>query len=246
MKISKRMRKQLSTLLVLLTLSLAYYFLTNQTLPNQPELLEPSAAINIETADQSVFALSFTGDPYVTLNGNVPEFSEDMITSEEFEIYSELDALGRCGVAFCSVSAYTMPTEPRGEIGSVKPSGWHSVKYDCVDGKYLYNRCHLIGFQLAGENANERNLVTGTRYLNVQGMLPFENLVADYVKETGNHVLYRVTPYFYGSELVCRGVQIEAYSVEDAGEGVLFNVYCFNAQPGVQIDYATGESVLAA
>jgi len=138
-----------------------------------------------------------------------------------------------------------MPTEDRGSIGQVKPSGWHTVKYDCVDGKYLYNRCHLIGFQLTAENANTKNLITGTRYLNVEGMLPFENMVADYIKETGNHVLYRVTPIYEGDNLVVSGVQMEAKSVEDNGEGILFNVYCYNVQPGVTIDYATGESQLS-
>ena len=135
-----------------------------------------------------------------------------------------------------------MPTEERGSIGSVKPSGWQTVKYDFVDGKYLYNRCHLLGYQLTGENANEQNLITGTRYLNVDGMLPFENMVADYVKETDNHVMYRVTPVFDGAELVARGVLMEAYSVEDGGDGVEFCVYCYNVQPGVKIDYATGDS----
>ena len=156
------------------------------------------------------------------------------------------DLLGRCGPAEACVGQELMPTEERGAIGMVKPSGWHTVRYDgVVDGKYLYNRCHLIGYQLTGENANERNLITGTRYLNVEGMLPFENQVADYVEETGNHVLYRSTPVFKGLELVARGVQIEAWSVEDGGAGVCFNVYCYNVQPGVEIDYATGESCLA-
>lgn len=184
----------------------------------------------------------FNGAPYVVINENEPEFSEDDITAEAYEFYSELDALNRCGYAIASVGLELMPEEERGQIGQVKPSGWQTVKYDFVDGKYLYNRCHLIGFQLTGENANERNLITGTRYMNVQGMLPFENMVADYVKETGNHVLYRVTPVYDGDNLVARGVQMEAYSVEDDGEGVLFNVYVYNNQPGVVIDYATGES----
>ncbi|MCD7748481.1 MAG: DNA/RNA non-specific endonuclease, partial [Oscillospiraceae bacterium] len=159
-----------------------------------------------------------------------------------FERYSELDALGRCGAAFANVGTDLMPTEERGDISSVKPTGWHSVQYDFVDGSYLYNRCHLIGYQLTAENANEQNLITGTRYLNVEGMLPFENLVADYVQETENHVLYRVTPIFEGDNLVASGVQMEAMSVEDEGDGVLFNVYCYNVQPGVVIDYATGDS----
>ena len=180
--------------------------------------------------------------PYVVINNNVPGLSAYDRSSKYFEKYSALDSLGRCGVAFACLGIETMPTEDRGSIGSVKPSGWHTVKYDCVDGKYLYNRCHLIGFQLSAENANEKNLITGTRYLNVDGMLPFENMVADYIEETGNHVLYRVTPVFKGNELVARGVQIEAYSVEDKGEGISFNVYCYNNQPTITINYATGES----
>ena len=188
--------------------------------------------------------LEYTGEAYSVINNNEPQFTQDEITDKYFENYAPLDEYGRCGVAFACLGKETMPTEERGEIGSVKPTGWHTVKYDCVDGKYLYNRCHLIGFQLSGENANKRNLITGTRYLNIDGMLPFENMVADYIDETNNHVMYRVTPVFYGDDLVAEGVQIEAYSVEDEGEGVCFNVYCFNVQPGVVIDYATGESEL--
>ena len=183
----------------------------------------------------------YSGEPYISVCGGDPDFSEDEITSVSYEYYSELDALGRCGVCIASVGQDIMPTEKRGSIGQVKPTGWHTVKYDFVDGKYLYNRCHLIGFQLTGENANRRNLITGTRYLNVEGMLPFENMVADYVKETGNHVMYRVTPIFVGDELLARGVHIEAESVEDGGDGIMFNVFCYNVQPGVVLDYATGE-----
>lgn len=186
----------------------------------------------------------YSGEPYIELNGNEPEFTDDEITTESFETYSELDDLGRCGTAYANISIDLMPTEKRGSIGQVKPTGWHTVKYDIVDGKYLYNRCHLIGYQLSGENANEKNLITGTRYLNVDGMLPFENMVADYVKETGNHVLYRVTPIFDGMNLVATGVQMEAYSVEDDGDGISYNVYVYNVQPGIEIDYHTGESVL--
>ncbi len=188
---------------------------------------------------------AYSGDAFVTLNNNVPNFMETDLTNKSFESYSELDSLGRCQVAFANVGQDIMPTEERGSIGQVKPSGWQSVKYDHIDGKYLYNRCHLIGFQLTGENANKGNLITGTRYLNIEGMLPFENMVADYVKETDNHVLYRVTPVFEGDNLVASGVQIEAMSVEDAGESILFNVYCYNVQPGVSIDYSTGESTAA-
>ena len=184
----------------------------------------------------------YSGEPYVVLNGNWPDFDVEDLTIEPFEIYSELDSLGRCGVAYANVCLEIMPTEERGNIGQVKPSGWQTVKYDFVDGKYLYNRCHLIGYQLAGENANRQNLITGTRYMNVTGMLPFENMVDSYVEETENHVLYRVTPIFQGTELVARGVQMEAFSVEDEGEGICFNVFVYNVQPGVIIDYATGES----
>lgn len=187
----------------------------------------------------------YTDSPYVAVNGNVPYFTEDDLTAVSFERYSDLDSLGRCGVAYASVSTDTMPTEKRGSIGEVKPTGWINAKYDFVDGKYLYNRCHLIGYQLTAENANEKNLITGTRYLNVQGMLPFENLTADYVKETGNHVLYRVTPIFEGDNLLASGVLMEAESVEDDGDGVLFCVYVYNVQPGVAIDYATGDNWLA-
>ena len=187
---------------------------------------------------------AYSGQAYVEINDNQPSFTKDELITESFEEYSPLDSLGRCGAAYANVGLDTMPTEDRGSIGQVKPSGWQTVKYDCVDGKYLYNRCHLIGYQLTAENANKENLITGTRYLNVDGMLPFENLVADYVKETENHVLYRVTPIFEGDNLVASGVQMEAMSVEDDGEGVCFNVYCYNVQPGVVIDYATGDSWL--
>ena len=184
----------------------------------------------------------YSGEPYVVLNDNWPDFDAEDLTLEPFESYSELDYLGRCGVACANICLEIMPTEPRGDIGQVKPSGWQTVKYDCVDGKYLYNRCHLIGYQLAGENANKQNLITGTRYMNVEGMLPFENMVDGYVEETGNHVLYRVTPVFEGRNLLASGVKLEAFSVEDEGEGICFNVYIYNVQPGITIDYATGES----
>ena len=181
---------------------------------------------------------------YISVNDNVPEFTDAELVTNSYESYSPLDKLGRCGTVMACVGRDIMPTEERGSIGSVKPSGWITAKYDIVDGKYLYNRCHLIGFQLTGENANERNLITGTRYLNIEGMLPFENMIADYVKETGNHVIYRVKPIFSGENLLADGVQMEAFSVEDNGDGICFNVFAYNVQPGIKIDYATGESWL--
>lgn len=185
---------------------------------------------------------SYTGEPYVEINGNVPSFSKEDLNADSFEMYGELDALGRCTIAYANLSQKLMPQKERGSIGQVKPSGWHTVKYDSVDGKYLYNRCHLIGWQLSGEDANERNLITGTRYMNVEGMLPFENMVADYIKETDNHVLYRATPIFVDQELVARGVQLEAYSLEDQGASICFNVFIYNVQPGIEIDYSDGSS----
>lgn len=200
------------------------------------ENTETSTTISISNIPE------YSNSAYIKINDNVPSFKDSEMTTKSFENYSELDDLGRCSVAYVCVGTDIMPTEERGSIGSVKPTGWHTVKYDCVDGKYLYNRCHLIGYQLTGENANNKNLITGTRYLNVEGMLPFENMVADYVKETENHVLYRVTPIFKDDNLLASGVQMEAKSVEDNGDGISFNVYCYNVQPNIVIDYATGES----
>lgn len=199
-------------------------------------------ALVIHMANRTEPMPAYSGDAYVVLNNNQPEFSEKDLVTQAYEFYSPLDHLGRCGYAMACIGIEIMPTEERGSIGQVKPSGWQMAKYDHVDGKYLYNRCHLIGYQLTGENANEQNLITGTRYLNIEGMLPFENMVADFVKETGYHVIYRVTPVFEGEELVARGVQMEGFSVEDGGEGICFNVYAYNHQPGVIIDYATGMS----
>ena len=188
---------------------------------------------------------AFSDSPFVVLYDNEPRFTEKEKTDISYERYSELDSLGRCGAAIASIGKDLMPTEKRQGIGQIKPTGWQTVKYDSVDGKYLYNRCHLIGYQLSGENANEKNLITGTRFLNVEGMLPFENMVADYVKETGNHVLYRVTPVFEDDHLLASGVVMEAESVEDNGDGISFHVFCYNVQPGIVIDYKTGESALA-
>lgn len=214
----------------------------------KPETNDQEATAGVITVSSVAVNLSdipiYSGNAYIEINGNAPYFNNSELTTTAFENYSTLDSLGRCGIAYANICQEIMPTEERGEIGSVKPSGWQTVKYDCVDGKYLYNRCHLIGFQLAGENANTQNLITGTRYMNVEGMLPFENMVADYVKETNNHVLYRVTPVFDGNNLVVSGVLIEAESVEDNGDGISFNVYCYNNQPGVSINYADGSSQL--
>ena len=187
---------------------------------------------------------AYEGKAYVVLNQNIPDFSEKDLAKSVFEEYSPLDLLGRCGPATANIGREIMPTDERGSIGMVKPTGWHTVKYDVVQDKYLYNRCHLIGYQLSGENANERNLITGTRYMNTEGMLPFENKIANYVRETGNHVLYRVTPVFEGNDLLAKGVQMEAMSVEDGGQGILFHVFCYNVQPGVEIDYSDGSSRL--
>lgn len=185
----------------------------------------------------------YTGSPYVEVNDNEPFFTDDELTTDSFEEYSKLDSLGRCGEAYACIGEDIMPTEKRGSIGQVKPAGWHTVRYDdLIKDKYLYNRCHLIAFELAAENANERNLITGTRYMNVEGMLPFENKVADYVKSTGNHVLYRVTPIYEDENLLADGVLIESESVEDKGKGICFNVYCYNVQPYIEIDYKTGDS----
>lgn len=182
--------------------------------------------------------------PYAEVNDNVPQFTEEQITTESFESYSDLDDLGRCGPAIACIGKDIMPTEERGAIGQVKPSGWQMAKYDIVDGKYLYNRCHLIGYQLSGENANEKNLITGTRYMNMEGMLPFENMVAAYIEETDNHVMYRVTPIFTENNLLADGVQMEAFSVEDNGKGISFNVFVYNMQPGIEINYLDGTSKL--
>ena len=218
----------------------------NENILNYSTSSNSSSTISNSSEDISLENIpEYSGSPYVVVNNNIPYFSNDELTTTPFEIYSDLDSLGRCGPAYANICLDLMPTEDRESISDVTPSGWVNKSYDFVDGKYLYNRCHLIGFQLAGENANEKNLITGTRYMNVDGMLPFENMVADYVKETENHVLYRVTPIFEENNLVVSGVLIEAESVEDNGEGVLFCVYCYNVQPGVVINYATGDNTAA-
>ena len=188
---------------------------------------------------------AWSGEAFAVVREGQPSFRQQDLVTTSYEYYAPLDDLGRCGVTMACIGRDLMPKEDRGDISQVKPSGWVQNFYDFVDGEALYNRCHLIGFQLAGENANECNLITGTRYMNVEGMLPFENMIADYVKETGNHVIYRVTPIFVGEELVARGVQMEAWSVEDGGDGICFHVFCYNVQPGVKINYATGENKLS-
>ena len=236
----KRKKRNISMLLSSLALALIigiYTYYTDNS----------SAYVNNNDITNTKYDISdidkFTGYNYIELNGNIPVF-EEIDTSKSFEEYSELDSLGRAGSAFANIGVDLMPTEKRGSIGMIKPSGWHTIKYDIVDGKYLYNRCHLIGYQLTGENANEKNLITCTRQMNTKGMLDFENKVADYIESTSNHVLYRVTPVYKDDNLLATGVIIEAKSVEDNGEGILFNVFVYNIQNGIEIDYKTGESSL--
>ncbi len=224
-----RMKKYKNILLVAAVLLIAGFLAVTGELPGQQRDLPQEIP-------------AFSGEPFAVIGDNIPEFEEALLKPVAWERYAELDFLDRCGPAIACIGPELMPQKERGPIGQIRPSGWQTVKYDIVDGKYLYNRCHLIGYQLTGENENVRNLITGTRYLNVQGMLPFENTVADYIRQTGNHVLYRATPVFCGTELVARGVRLEALSLEDGGEGICFHVYCYNNHPGIEIDYATGES----
>lgn len=226
------MKKKILSLILAVIIALIVNIYDRVSMPENP-VYEYADLQNIPEYEES---------PFVYLNKNVPYFTEDDYTTEAFEDYGRLDSLGRCSAAYACIGKETMPTEERESIGQIKPTGWQISKYDFVDGKYLYNRCHLIGFQLSGENAKERNLITGTRYMNTEGMLPFENEIAQYVKETGNHVLYRVTPMFEGDNLIADGVVMEALSMEDGGAGVCFNVYCYNVQPGVIIDYYNGEN----
>ena len=234
--------KTLITIIVAIILGITGYL--NIEIPEATSALEKNQEISYTSSFDLNTIPAFEGNPYVIINNNIPEFKDEELVTESFEKYSPLDSLGRCGPAIANVGTETMPTEERGAINSVKPSGWQTTKYDIVEGRYLYNRCHLIGYQLTAENANKENLITGTRYMNVQGMLPFENKVAEYIKKTGNHVLYRVTPIFKNENLVANGVQIEAKSVEDMGEGICFNVYIYNNQPGITINYKNGDSSL--
>lgn len=236
----RKKRKNLNKLLVLLFCFLLFYFV--YYFRDEWQRYSEGNVITNETYDFNNIP-DYNGEAYIYLNNNVPSFSDEEKTTQSFEKYSELDSLGRCGVAFANVSLDTMPNDERESISEIKPTGWQSVKYDIVSGGYLYNRCHLIGYQLTGENANDKNLITCTRYMNATTMLQFEDEVAAYIEETSNHVLYRVTPYFEGNNLVATGVQMEAYSVEDNGE-LQFNVFVYNVQPGVNINYVTGDSSL--
>ena len=234
-------KNYMRALAMVICLALTMQFASGCGTTEAAQSTQENATTIAETFDFAAVP-AYDGKAYVAVNDNVPFFTEEELSSASYETYGELDPLGRCTVCVASVGQDLMPAEERGNIGAVKPTGWHTVKYDFIDGKYLYNRCHLIGYQLTGENANEKNLITGTRYLNIEGMLPFENMVADYVKETDQHVMYRVTPVFEGDNLLAAGVLMEGKSVEDKGEGVLFCVFAYNVQPGVSIDYATGES----
>ena len=233
---NRKQIKFLKAFIFTFTIVLALFLYYNQSRNTPDNVSTTKTVLDINNLPK------YNGNPYVALNDNNPDFSKDELIANSYEKYADLDFLGRCGVANAVIGRDLMPTTKRKSISSVKPSGWKSVKYKGIDGGSLYNRCHLIGFQLAGENANKKNLITGTRYLNTQGMLPFENMIADYVKETNNHVRYRVTPVFIGNELVARGVQMEAMSVEDNGKAIKFNVFCFNVQPNIEIEYSNGNS----
>lgn len=236
------MRKFKSFLLIILSAVLVFAGCTEKENTNANHgSVEKASVSEVQQFDINSIP-AYDGNPWIEVNDNVPYFKESDFTSTSYESYSDLDDLGRCGSAIANIGKDLMPTDERSSIGMIKPSGWHTVKYEGIDGEYLYNRCHLIGYQLTGENANEKNLITGTRYMNTEGMLPFENMTADYIKETGNHVLYRVTPVFEGDNLVASGALMEGESVEDDGKGIEFCVYCYNVQPGIGIDYATGES----
>lgn len=233
----KKIKKYTVALLPLLILFIIEYF--NIDINN---IIDNTTASS-ETIITDISEIkNYSGKSYVIVNDNMPYFKEEEINTNSFEKYGELDSLGRCTTAFANIDKSMMPTEKRESIGSIKPSGWHTIKYDIIEGKYLYNRCHLIGYQLTGENANPKNLITCTRSMNTTGMLEFENKVAKYLKETNNHVLYRVTPVFEGNNLLATGVLMEALSVEDNGEGIKFNVFVYNIEDGIIIDYKTGDS----
>ncbi len=240
---NKKQQSAIGMIVILLFMIITYFYSNVDMQQNTNEIYNNNQ--NQTTVSYGVTDIpQYEGNPYIVINNNMPNFTEEDFKAESFENYSELDSLGRCSIAYANLSKETMPKEDdeRGDISSVIPTGWVQQKYN---GEYLYNRCHLIGYQLSDEDANQQNLITGTRYFNVTGMLPFENQVADYIeKNENNHVLYRVTPNFEGDNLLASGVQIEAYSIEDKGQGICFNVYIYNVQPGVTIDYATGKSYL--
>lgn len=228
------MKKKVISILFVVICAITTVLYNNYSYSNQAVNNYSKSVLEVSPYDGS--------SSYVIINNNEPEFLSDDLVTRSYEFYSDLDSLGRAGVAMSSIGIDLMPTEERGNIGSVKPSGWHTIKYDFINGKYLYNRCHLIGYQLTGENANEKNLITCTRQTNTGIMLEYENKVAKYIKETNNHVLYRVTPIYENNKLVASGIQMEAMSVEDNGTGIKFNIYIYNVQDGVNIDYETGES----
>lgn len=236
MKKSKKILK----LIVLLFVMVIVYFQDDIRLfvDNLFESKNANLYINYDIPD-------YSGNMSIAINNNEPMFDEKLKNTSSFESYSRLDNLNRCGVAVANIGKELMPTEKRGSIGMIKPSGWHTIKYDIIKDKYLYNRCHLIGYQLTGENANEKNLITCTRQMNTIGMLEYENMVANYIKETNNHVLYRATPIFEDNNLIAKGIVLEALSLEDDGEGIKFNVFIYNVQDGIEIDYLTGESRLS-
>lgn len=235
----KKIKKYSMALLPILILFIIEYFNINLN-----DIVGSTDASPATTVSSREDIPQYSNKSYVIINDNEPYFKEEDINTNTFEKYGELDNLGRCTLAYANIDKSMMPTEKRGSIGSIKPTGWHTIKYDIVDGKYLYNRCHLIGYQLTGENANEKNLITCTRSMNTIGMLEFENKVAKYIKDTNNHVLYRVTPVFEGDNLLATGVEMEALSIEDNGEGIKFNVFVYNIEDGVIIDYKTGDSKL--
>lgn len=241
----RRKKSNNKLLLFLIFLILALYLQYGDTIKNTLST-DFSRIIKIHKSYNIGEVPEYSGTDYVYINNNVPSFDDLAKTTNSFEVYSKLDLLGRCGEAYANIGKELMPTKKRESIGSIKPSGWHTTKYDIItDGKYLYNRCHLIAYQLTAENANPKNLITCTRHANSVVMVEFENKVANYIKKTNNHVLYRVTPIFKENNLVASGIQMEALSIEDKGKGIKFNVYIYNVQPGIEIDYKTGRSKLS-
>lgn len=239
---NKNYLKYTLSLFVIICISILSYL--NPNIKEQFLATSSNENLIIQSSSSLENIPEFDSSPYISINNNEPNFTKEELSTNSFEKYSELDSLGRCGTAFANLSIDTMPSanEERESISKIEPSGWLNKKYEIVDGGYLYNRCHLIGYQLSAENANEKNLITGTRYMNTEGMLPFENKVTEYIKETRNHVLYKVSPIYDGNNLIASGVQMEAKSVEDDGKGICFNIYCYNVQPGIEINYKTGDS----